>query len=298
MFIGMDVCSGKYAMLPQYTNIGTTKNIQLTDGTYDHLYMSSNPEKTADNIYDEWDSDTKLNANFQDSLEGGNSGFSLKNTDTIVIKRREKNSMNWLTIFTIPVNKIDDINFIKEYNYGEAETDYDFMIISSLGGTKNAFEFTSCRCEFNGICVTDKDHYYRTAYNTEVSDITQNTNNATISLLNNTYPIVISSDDTNYTSGTISVVFLKEDNNVVIEGKPATVYRKEIINWLTNKRPKILKLDNGTTKMVRIVGNPIETYNGYSEIKNIQFEFVEIGNTESETDLYRSNLSDVEPNRW
>ncbi len=118
MFIGFDVCSGLYAMTPNYTGIGNTQKIQLKDGTYDHLFLSADPNKTAQNITDSWEYSTKINADFSTSLDGGNTGFSLKNTDTIIIKRREKGTMNWVTIFTIPVNTADDFNFVKEYNYG------------------------------------------------------------------------------------------------------------------------------------------------------------------------------------
>lgn len=298
MFLGFDFCSGKYAMTPNYTNIGNVTSIRLSNGTYDHLYLSANAEKTIESLNDDWEYETKINADYSESLDGGNTGFSLKNTDTIVIKKREKGTMNWVTIFTIPISTADDFNFVKEYNYGSSDTDYDFMIISSIGGRQNSYEITECKSNFEGICITDKEYFYRTIFNITESDLVQNMTNNTVALLNNKYPAIISNSDDNYTSGTITAAFLQVENCEIVTGKKSTKYRTDIVNWLCNKKAKILKLDNGTTKLVRIVGNPTISDGGHPELKNINFDFVEIGDSESEKDLYTTALSDVEPNKW
>lgn len=298
MFLGIDMFSGKYSMLPQYVNTNKITDIKLRDGTYDHLFLSADPNETVENIFDDWKYTTKINAKYDESLDGGNTGFSLKNTDTIIIKRREQGTMNWITIFTIPITQLSDFNFIKEYYNGSSYTDYDFMIISSIGGVQNSYELAECKSEFEGICIADKNTFYKTMFNIAPIDITQNNNESILSLLNNTYPVIVSNDESNYSTGSVSAVFLKTDNCDVVTGGSSTRYRREIINWLTNKKAKILKLDNGTTKMIRVVGNPAEIDGGHPELKNITFDFVEIGNIDSESDLYYSNLSDVEPNRW
>lgn len=298
MFLGFDMFSGIYAMTPQYLNTSNTTDVQIKDGVYDHLYLSRNTEKTVDNINDEWEDDTVVNADFNDTLEGGNTGFSLKNTDTILIKKRKKGTLDWITIFTIPVNSIDDFNFVKEYHYGESDTDYEFMIVSSFNGTQTAYEIAECTSNFRGMCLTDKDHFYKT--DCELSEVTfaQNMTNNVQTLLNNTYPVIISNDDSNYTSGSITALFLKFEDCDVVLGKKGMEYRNEIIKWLCNKKAKILKLDNGMIKMIRITGTPTLTNENHPEIQNISFEFTEIGDANNEKDLYRNNLSDVEPNRW
>ena len=134
MFLGIDFFSGKYSMLPQYITTQEMNNLALSSGIYDHLYISTNASDTVSNIDDEWNKYTRVNAQYNDNLDGGNTAFSLKNTDTIVIKRREKGKTDWVTIFTIPVKQLSDFNFLKEYNYAKSGTDYDFMIISTING--------------------------------------------------------------------------------------------------------------------------------------------------------------------
>lgn len=290
--------SGKYAMTPQYVSPGKAMEVTVRDGIYDHLYLSKNPEKTVDNIDDDWDDDTVINAAFNDTLEGGNTGFSLKNTDTILIKKREKGTLDWTTIFAFPVEKIEDFNFIKEYNYGEGETDYEFMIVSSYKGTQTAYEIAECTSQFRGLCIADKTHLYSTDFQSDIT-FNQNFTSNVQKLLNNTYPVVISNDDSNYTSGSVTALFLKFDNNCdVLLGKKGMQYRDEIFKWLSNKKAKILKLQDGTIKLIRITGTPSLTDAGHPELKNVSFEFTEIGDVNSESDLYKNNLSDVEPNRW
>lgn len=290
--------SGKYAMTPQYVSPGKATEVIVRDGIYDHLYLSKNPEKTVDNIDDDWDDDTVINAAFNDTLEGGNTGFSLKNTDTILIKKREKGTLDWTTIFTFPVEKIEDFNFIKEYNYGEGETDYEFMIVSSYKGTQTAYEIAECASQFRGLCIADKTHLYSTDFQSDIT-FNQNFTGNVQKLLNNTYPVVISNDNSNYTSGSVTALFLKFDNNCdVLLGKKGMQYRDEIFKWLSNKKAKILKLQDGTIKLIRITGTPSLTDAGHPELKNVSFEFTEIGDVNSESDLYKNNLSDVEPNRW
>lgn len=70
------------------------------------------------------------------------------------------------------------------------------------------------------------------------------------------------------------------------------------MDWLTNKKAKILKLDNGSAKLIRVIGSPVETDSGLPELKKIQFDFVAIGDADNEKDLYKNNLSNVEPDRW
>ena len=77
-------------MLPQLISTQEMDKVSLNRVTYDHLYVSTNPEDTISNINDEWIEHTRVNASYDENLAGGNTAFSLKNTDTIVIKRRRK----------------------------------------------------------------------------------------------------------------------------------------------------------------------------------------------------------------
>ena len=294
MFFGIDFFSGIYAMQTPATDTGTFTNAILNDGTYDQLYLSTDYTKIVDNINDDWTYTTKLNATYENNLDGGNSGFSLKNTDTIVIKTRETGTLEWITIFVIPIKDITDFNFVKEYYYAKARTNEEFMCMSVLSGNINSYENITIYSDFEGICITDKDTFVHTVVDITYPQITRQQDNTTLKINDSQYPVVVSNSDANYDTGTITAAFLKFTNCMVDSGTQG-IFRKTIIDWLCNKKPKILKLDIGRNWLIRITGTPSETEEGHPDLWTISFDFVEIGSCVSEKDLYKNNLSLVEP---
>lgn len=114
-FLGTTFFGGKYILNPSACNLKNINEAELSEGTFDHLYISEKPGMTAANIYDEWTYETVLNANFNNTIESGNSDFSLRNTDTMVFKIREKGTLNWHTIETRRINAIEDFDIYSIY---------------------------------------------------------------------------------------------------------------------------------------------------------------------------------------
>lgn len=100
LFLGTTFFSGSHTLDPPAVHVSPITEIKLTNGTFDHLYVSKNAEEPIESTHNEWNGDTLLSAPFDDSLDAGNSGFSLRNTDIMVVKCREKGSMDWMTIHT------------------------------------------------------------------------------------------------------------------------------------------------------------------------------------------------------
>lgn len=299
MFLGTTFMCGKYAFMPPATNINNFNTLSITDGTYDHLFLSSNINETIDNINDDWKYETKLNAKFNTDLEGGNVGFSVKNTDTIVIKTREKDEFDWKTIYTIPINKSEDFNFVLNYPYSRNHSDNEYMLLSTINGIENSYVITECSTNFDGFFIVDKDNVYGTMCNIDYSDITQNINTSVLELLNNIYPTVYTNSDTNYTSGSTSGCFLKFDfDTCTIDTSGGIKYRKDVMQWLCNNKAKILKLNDGRIYLIKITGKPTDISEGHEDLRRISFEWVEIGDVNSEKDLYLNNLSDVSAEWW
>ena len=90
IFLGTTFCSGMNSLSPIPTKNKPITAVQIFDGTYNQLFLSSDTSLTVNNFDDEWTYDTKLNANFDNSFEAGNVGFSTKTTDNLVVRRREK----------------------------------------------------------------------------------------------------------------------------------------------------------------------------------------------------------------
>jgi len=68
MFLGTTFFCGKHTLLPPATNVTNFDSVSITDGKYDHLYMSTNPTNTLEDIDKDWTYDTRLNASFEKDL--------------------------------------------------------------------------------------------------------------------------------------------------------------------------------------------------------------------------------------
>ena len=147
LFLGTTFFSGSHTLDPPAVHVSPITEIKLTNGTFDHLYVSKNAEEPIESTHNEWNGDTLLSAPFDDSLDAGNSGFSLRNTDIMVVKCREKGSMDWMTIHTKTINTIDDFKMLYFYRYARGDTDYEFMLASTCNGIENSYvtkEVHSC----------------------------------------------------------------------------------------------------------------------------------------------------------
>lgn len=299
MFLGTTFFSGKHTLLSPATNITNVKKLSVSDGIYDHLFFSSNPNKSVDNIDDEWTYDTKLNADFESDLEGGNTSFSTRNTDLMIVKTREVGTLEWKTIYTIPIVKDEDFNFTINYPYSKNFSNNEYMLLSTINGVENSYVITECSTLFDGFFIVDKDNIYGTMYNIDITDTTQNINNSVIELLNNIYPTVFTNSNANYTTGSTSGCFIKLDaQNSYVDIRGGINYRKDVMNWLCNGKAKILKLEDGRIYLIKVTGKPTDSNVGHRDLRKISFEWAEIGDVDSCKDLYFNNLSDVETQWW
>ena len=69
-----------------------------------------------------------------------------------------------------------------------------------------------------------------------------------------------------------------------------------MLDYLTNKEPKIIKDWNGNAWLVYITGNPSVTYsNEYGMgIMDVSADWTEIGSMNSKSDLYDANMIPTE----
>ena len=68
-------------------------------------------------------------------------------------------------------------------------------------------------------------------------------------------------------------------------------------NWLSNKKPKILKFYDGRIWLISVTGGITDAGDSINDLRKISFDWVEIGKPNSET-LYNCALSDVGREWW
>ena len=297
IFLGTTFCSGKYTLFPPATTQTTILTVMIKDGTYNHLFLSSDGLKN-DTVF-EWDYNTLLNADFDSDLIAGSKDFNIQKTDHLVVRRREVGKQTWVTLFVKEIFAIEDFNIHFVDKYARAETNYEYKISSYLNGIENTTIVENIYSDFDGIYITDKDCLYGTIYNLDSCDTTRNITAQLLELLNSKYVHVVSNSSADYDSGSASGVFMNYDTKTNTLDKQSTYQqRMDIQNRLANKKPLILKVHDGRIWMVRVTGNIQNTNDGHVDLRRIGFDWVEIGNLDNMKDLYGWNFIDVESRWW
>ena len=299
IFLSTTFCSGRHALSPLPTKTTPIMAIQIFDGTYNKLFLSSDTSLTVNNFDDAWTYDTKVNADFNGNFEAGNVGFSTKTTDNIVIRRREKGSIDWTVIYVNPIKTANDFHVIFNDNYARAGVEYEYSLSSFCNGIENSFVIENVYSDFGGTYVTDKDSIYGTIYDLDGCDTSRNITAQTLQLLNSKYMTVVSNSPLNCDSGSVTGTFIKMDCTThELDKNGGLQYRNDFKNRLANKRPLILKVYDGRIWMIRVTGGIQDKQNGHPDIRQITFEWVEIGDVNDMKTLYLNGFSDVDKKWW
>lgn len=301
LFLGTTFCSGKNSLLSSPTPKYEINETTLYEGEYKHLYLSSAYETTSEVLDEtEWNDNTLLHPNFTNgNFDAGNTGFNLSVTEHIAIRRREKGDNNWNTLFIKEVNNINDFSFTYRDTYNRAGAIYEYCISSYLNGVENCYIFDEIESDFSGFYIADKDSIYGTQYNTDGCNTTRNINVQTLELINNQYYHTASNSILNCDSGSISGVFLKLDQDgEELDKKASLRYRNDLKNRLATHKPLILKIDDGRIWLIRVTGNPTDNHGGHRDIREINFEWVEIGDCNDMKTMYNTGLTNVDSRWW
>jgi len=263
--------------------------IELKNLTLDELFVDE--DITIPCIVDKpdgWNYRTVLDAKFQNSLEGGSIQANNFQIEKIRFQRREVDDVEWHDVGEIEYKPNERLLYemIDKNIQNNFEYQYSLLPITAtvLGNRVTSDEIIA---DFEGVFLSDKNNNYKLIYNIETDALQHNTSNAILEPLNAQYPIVIDGN-LDYKSGSIKALFVSTDTANRHDGKVSIksekLKRDKLMKFLKNKKPKVLRQDNGETMLIRIVGKPEEEYvDNITGIAYISFKFVEVGGMDSET---------------
>lgn len=298
IFLGTTFFSGRYSLHPSPTPITQITAIQIFDGEYNQLYLSGDSSLTVNNYDDEWTYDTRLNATFNNTLRAGNTEFGLEMTDQIVVKRREVGETKWIVIFETRITALEDFKIRIIDKYARADTEYEYCVSSYLGGIENSYMIQNVYSDFDGYYITDKDCLYGTIYDVDGCDTSRNMTNQTLELLNSKYMHVVSNSQLCCDSGSVTGSFIKLDGCENFNRQASLQNRKDVMNRLSNRKPLILKIHDGRIWMIRVVGTPTDKMKEHYDLRQITFEWVEIGDVNDMETLYNNGFTDIDRKWW
>lgn len=309
------------------TDVENMTYTELDAGTYDYLYITNYVDMVLSDyvVPADWDSQTILFAKFNGTTNAGNVYFTLDDIDRVLIKRRAKdykgNYGDWFTIYSkYPIKKISDLDITYNDQLASSRTEYEYGLFPVKGDIQKIPYRVEVYSQFEGISVVGIDennsestnssftdeygNLMLTSWHTPITDgevnTVRNISKAYNVLLNNKYPVSVSSTIANYTTGTVTGSWFPFDANscsFIADGRYATGYIEEFIDFLTNGLPKLIKSADGRTWLAEVDASPSNSANGAYNNRQITFSFTETGDYTSENDMYYSHLSNI-PERW
>lgn len=296
-FCGYNFMSDINALDPLATNLNNLDNVQIQNGIFDHF----NATRDVTFAYNTdlpglWDFLTVMDANFNGNINAGNVDFLFNQISHIRVKRRKIGEFEWLYLKEIPINTVDDLTFVITDNLNKHGETYEYALVPTLNSIEGNYITNSIASEFEGVFVCDLDSIYKYYAGVSYGDSEQVMRVGVFEPMGRQYPVVVSNAMTNYQRGAVSGTITQPDfdNTRVIDRIATVKYRKELLDFLTNKRAKVLKDWNGNLWLMIISGSPTVSYdnNFGMGIANVGFEYVELGDAENQRDLYNAGLVD------
>ena len=310
MFITGSLVNDALAPIP--TSINGIDFMVLTNAIYNELYASTRYDDF-DSEIPAWDFDTIMHAKFNGNLHAGNVNYYSQEVEFLRIKRRVKGTYNWITMFEIRIEEASDFKFERFDKYARSQTTYEYAmvpVIRNIEGGSDLEEnhyISEVLSEFDDTFLVEKDVSYHSQLELTWST-SKNRPTLVVAPVDRKFPYVFGNGNLNYYSGSISAIWLElnslcdlartmswEDAWGMIY-QSGWEYRHNLMEFLCNGRPKILKMADGRMWMVSIVDSPTESVTLHNSVPTTTFNWTEIDDCESGAALYENNFIDVDSN--
>lgn len=289
--------------------IGDITSVSIQRAIYDTFRVDNDVISSGDKLFDmdnvDWYNDTtELYAQFNGNLYAGNSDFGVDSVTNILIKRREVGEFEWFNMFDVKVDSVEDFNFVVVDRYAKAGVKYQYAFVPIINGLESEYSIATCEatnedyvvCNFEGVIVMDKDTMYNTIL--DISTNTQkNHSKSYVTTLNNRYPFVVKNSINNYYTGSISATYL-HFIGYDYDKEGSRKYREEFLDFLVNDNTKIIKIYDGRTFLCEIVDAISDANDEHHEVHAIQYNFIEVGDIESNKDMHNGGFLDISEEWW
>ena len=307
MFIcGNNFVGGALACALTPTGIENIDYVELKNGIYDDLYITRATDAELSNECPrEWDFDTVLWAKFSGNTNAGNVDWSLENTSHLILKSRTEGNFKWKTIAVKEVESTEDfvINY-PDYFVASGQS-VEYALVPVLYGLEGNYASTEVTSRFNKMFLIEDGVVWGTQITDGYCDTTRNIPSSTVELLQSRYHVYIRNTVANYDTGSCKGSFMplaeEEGCELAYDAQhdySRVRYQKAFMDFLSDGIAKILKLPDGRLWLVQVTPNPADTGNRKYNDREISWSWVEVGDVNSEKDLYYLNFSGIEPEWW
>lgn len=296
-FVGFDFFADVDCLNSAPSSVDNITSTTLTNAIFDHFNVTKDVtiSFTTDKP-EEWNYDTIMDADFDGDINAGNVDFLIEQVSAIKIKRRIKGTFDWITLETVPISKVEDLEFTFVDRLNAYGVEYEYAFVPILNDIEGNYIINSIYSEFNGVYIGDFNNIYRLFFEVNYSNEMRNQQIGTLQPLGRKYPVIIANGNLSYDSGTVAAMILNDDyTETRTIDKIDIVERKETLkDYLTDKKAKILKDWNGGIKLIMVSTSPTVAYkeNSGMSVPQITFGWTEIGDANSQSDLYNNGVID------
>ena len=294
-FLGYNFLKDGNALDPTPTNTNNITYARVQNGIFDHFNVSRDTSFDYSSIVPtDWDVNTLMNADFAGNTSAGNVAQVASGVTSVRVKRRIKGTFDWITIREIPIIKPEDLSFVITDNLNAYNVEYEYAYVPMIEDVEGNYIVESILSKFEGVFICDIDTVFKFYGGVEYdgNDAVQQV--GVFQPYNRKYPVIVSNSIIQYQTGSIGGWVLPEDyEDTHIFDRAKIVKEKELLlNFLMNKKPKIIKDMNGNNWLVYFTGNPAITYdNNYGQgMLKVTAQWTEVGDPNDKTDLYENGL--------
>lgn len=305
LICGNNFAGGQSACAVTPTGLRNINYVELKNGIYDDLYITKATDFALNGeCPKEWDFDTVLWAAFHNTTNAGNVDWNLETTSHIVLKSRTDGRFKWKTIAVKEIHSIGDFTMnYPDYSVASGQS-VEYAVVPVLYGSEGIYSSTKTASGFEKMFLIEGGTVWGTEITDGFCDTTRNIPSSTVELLNSRYPVFVRNTIADYDTGNCRGSFVpldEESCEYAYDSKQdyrRIKYQKEFMDFLCDSVPKILKLPDGRLWLVQVTPNPADTADqGYNDRK-ISWSWVEVGDVNSEEDLYYLGFSNIGPEWW
>ena len=261
----------------------------------------------------------------------------------ILVKRLDKSDITrtWLTLFSIDIETASDMDFTVIDFYNRYGREYQYALVPVMIQNQSGVDVeieggytlsNIVRSVFDGVFIADNTAIQKLQAGVGYNGVSVRQDVGVIETIGNKYPIIVSNNNLNYRTGTISanifhegfysttaypvlqelinsngVNFITSNGEFLIAldevsvkenrwSRTAMVAAREAMEvFLTNKFPKILKDWNGNIWLVMFTSDINLSFSNEwgMGISSFEASWTEIGNPEDQYDLQNSGLINI-----
>lgn len=293
--VGYNFCADGNAIDPTPTDVNNITVTRIQNGIFDQYNM------TKDVVFDynsiqptDWDINTIMNANFNGNPNAGNTENLAANITAVRIKRRIKGTFDWITIKEIEITSVTDLAFTVVDNLNAYNTEYEYAFVPMTGDAEGNYTIDSILSKFNGVFICDADTVMKIRAGVEYSGNIENQQIGVFQPYNRQYPVIVSNSIIKYKTGSIGgwVLPSEWEDSRLVDVQAVRKEKELLLDFLLNKKPKIIKDMNGNCWLVFFTGNPSVSYdNNYNQgMIKVAAEWTEIGSATNKDDLYAAGM--------